>query len=191
MEQWLEGWTMETVYLGCAVAGGAVLLLQTLLLLFGGGDTDALPDADVDLASDGHAPGAFGFLSVRAVASFLTFFGLGGWGGIEAGWGTFPTMAFASGAGLAMLFVVGALFSLYRRVDSQGNLDPRNAIGSSAQVYLRIPGANAGKGKVTVSIQGRSAQYAAVTRGDEIATGAEVRIVRMTTPDTFEVELLA
>jgi hypothetical protein len=190
MQQWFEGWTMETVYLGCAVAGGAVLLLQALLLLFGGGDADAVPDADVDL--DGHAhSGSFGFLSARAIASFLTFFGLGGWGGMEAGWGTLPTMAFATGCGLAMLFVVGALFSLYRRIDSQGNLEPANAIGRPAKVYLRIPAANSGKGKITVSIQGRSEEFAAVTRGDEIATGAEVRIVRMTTPNTFEVEPLA
>jgi hypothetical protein len=188
--EWLDGWTMETVYLGCAVAGGAVLLLQTLLLLFGGHDADALPGSDVDVHDHGTGD-AFGFLSVRAIAAFLTFFGLAGWGGMEAGWGTFTTMAVASGAGLAMLFVVGALFSLYRRVDSHGNIDPHNAVGSTARVYLRIPGESSGQGKITVSIQGRTGEFAAITRGPALATGSEVRIVRMTTPNTFEVEPLA
>ena len=34
-------WNMETIYLGCAAIGGTVLVVQTVLLLFGGGDHDA------------------------------------------------------------------------------------------------------------------------------------------------------
>lgn len=182
-------WTMKTVYLGCAVLGGSLLLLQSFALLLGG-DGDGAPDvADGD---GGHESGHAGdLLSVRAVSSFLTFFGLAGWGGIEAGWSTPVTIGIAVGAGVAMLFAVAGLMSLNRRVYAQGNVDPRNAVGTIARVYLRVPPRGAGEGKVTVSIQGRSLQFAAVSSGPELPTGSEVRVLRISSPNTFEVEALA
>ena len=182
-------WTMETVYLTCATAGGAVLVLQTGMLLFGGADHDA----DVGHSGSGEHHGAdtgFNLLSVRSGAAFLTFFGLAGWGGTSAGWSTFPTMGAALGSGLVMLFLVAWLFSFQRKLYSAGNLDPRNAVGQPARVYLRIPAGNAGKGKITVSIQGRTQEYDASTAGPALPTGAPVRVVRQVTADTFEVEPL-
>jgi hypothetical protein len=180
-------WTMKTVYLGCAALGGSALVLQTLLLMLGGGDADGDVDADAD-GDAGH--GGHDLISLRAITSFLTFFGLAGWGGTEAGWSTPLTMGVAVLAGVAMLLVVAALTSLRRRVDSQGNVDPRNAVGSSARVYLRIPEKGAGEGKITVSLQGRSLEYPAVSSGPALLTGSEVRVLRLTTPNTFEVEPL-
>lgn len=184
MQGLLENWSLVTVYMGCAVVGGAVLVLQTLLLLFGGDVADG--EADVD---HGDTDG-FSILSLRAIASFLAFFGLAGWGGTEAGWGTGLTMAVAFGAGLVMLFAVAWVLTLFRRAHEQGNIDPNNAIGQPAKVYLRIPGKHKGKGKITVSVQSRSVEFQAVTSGKEIPTGAEVRVLRQTTPNTFEVEPL-
>lgn len=180
-----ENWSLETVYIGCAVLGGAVLLLQTLLLLFGG-------DVDVDGDTDVHAGDTDGFslLSLRAIASFLAFFGLAGWGGMEAGWGTAMTMSVAMASGLVMLFVVAWLMTLFKQAHEQGNIDPENAIGKAAKVYLKIPARHQGKGKITVSVQSRSIEFQAVTAGKEIPTGAEVRVLRQTTPNTFEVEPL-
>lgn len=185
-------WTLKTVYLGCAVLGGSLLVLQSLLLMLGGHDGDA---GDAGGGAEGAAHGgdshAGDLLSVRAIASFLTFFGLAGWGGTEAGWSTPFTIAAAIGAGVAMLLVVAGLMSLNRRVYSQGNVDPHNAVGSVARVYLRIPERGAGEGKITVSVQGRSLQYAAVSAAGVIPTGAEVRVLRLSSPNTFEVEALA
>src|SRR5262245_45969120 len=112
-------WTMQTVYLGCAAAGGAVLLIQTVLLIFGGGDHDhALGDpghlevGHSDSGEHGAHDGALNLLSIRSVAAFLTFFGLAGWGGTSAGWSTFATIGAAVLAGSAMLVAVAWLFSL-------------------------------------------------------------------------------
>jgi hypothetical protein len=194
-------WTMKTVYLGCSALGGSVLVLQTLLLMLGGGDVDADADVDMDVDADVDAGGGHGshgghggthdLLSLRAITSFLTFFGLAGWGGTEAGWSTPVTMGVAVGSGLVMLFVVAAMTTLHRRVYSQGNVEPANAVGQNARVYLRIPKKGAGEGKITVSIQGRSLQYAATSSGPELPTGSEVRVLRVTSPNTFEVEPLA
>ena len=189
---------MQTVYLGCAAAGGTVLLVQTVMMLFGGGDHDAgslhADHADIGQADSGEHHGGdtgLSLLSVRSIAAFLTFFGLAGWGGTASGWGTFPTIAAAFGAGTLMLFAVAWIFSFQRKLFSSGNVDPRNAVGLTARVYLRIPAQNSGKGKITVSVQGRTHEFSAWTAGPEIPTGQEVKVLRQLTADTFEVAPLA
>jgi hypothetical protein len=188
-------WTMELTYMACAAAGGTVLVLQTLLMLLGfgdGGDVDLHPDiGDVgDAGGDGDGDGAFGLFSVRAIASFFTFFGLVGWLGVRRGWDPSVTVGVATLAGAALMVLVGWMMRMQSKLQSKGNLDPRNALGQSARVYLRIPGAQAGFGKITVKVQGRSAEFNAFTLGAELATGSLVKVTRMSTPDTFEVERL-
>lgn len=185
LQEWFEGFHIRSIYMGCAIIGGAIMSLQMILLLFGG-DVDA--DTDVDDIGD-HADG-FGFLSIRSMAGFLTFFGLSGLWGIAEGWGAGPVAGLSLGAGLAMMLFVAWVMSMLQKLTSQGNLNPQNAVGQNANVYLKIPGQNSGKGKITVSIQSRSQEFEAVTGGPELATGSEVRVLRMTTPNTFEVEAL-
>ena len=186
-------WSRELVFLACGVLGGSVLLIQTLLLLFGfGGGDDFDFDADVDVELGG-SESAFGFLSVRGAASFLTFFGLSGWGAASAGWSLGATLGVSLLAGALIMAFVGWLFSLQSKLYSQGNLDPGRAVGRVARVYLRIPAGGQGKGKVTVALQGRSEQFDAVSSTAceaDLPTGSEVRVVRMLTPGSFEVEPL-
>lgn len=188
---------METIYLGCAAAGGTILVVQTVMLLFGGGDHDAdvghVDHTEMGAADSGEAHGqgtGFGLFSVRTVAAFLTFFGLAGWAGLNAGWSGGATIAVALAAGFAMLLAVAWLFHAQKKLASAGNLDPRNAVGRTARVYLRIPEKNSGKGKITVALQGRTVEFNAFTNGTAIPTDAEVRVVRQVTVDTFEVEPL-
>ena len=171
----LSDWTMVKVYIACAAAGGAVLLGQTGLNLFGlGGDTDVDADVDVDdLDTDGG--GSLNFLSIRALAGFLTFFGLVGWGGTTAGWGPALTIPAAFAAGLSVMILVAFVMRFFVRMASRGNLDPDGALG---------------KGKISLLLQGRSAEFSAMTAGDELPTGSQCRIVKRITADTFEVEPL-
>jgi len=172
------------LYLGAAALGGGVLALQTVLLLFGGDSGDG--EAGAHDSSDG-----FGFLSIRTVASFLTFFGLMGLYGRASDWGTGATIGAATGAGLAMMTLVAWLFSLQRNLAQEGTLEPAGAVGHTARVYLRVPAGRSGQGKVTVALQGRTAEFNAVTAGPELPTGAEVRVLRQVDPNTFEVEAVA
>ncbi|QDV09772.1 hypothetical protein Poly30_53320 [Planctomycetes bacterium Poly30] len=176
----LSSFTAGTLYFGCAVAGGAVLSIQ-MLLLFLGGD---VADGEVDL--DGDSDGV-SFFSIRAVAAFLTFFGLIGMYGQQQGWSDALTAGSALGAGVGMMLVVAWLFSMQSRLHQEGNIQPAAAVGMGATVYLRIPGENSGKGKITVALQGRTSEFAAITEGPELPTGSDVTIVRMVNETTFEV----
>jgi len=177
-------WSMRSVYIVCAVIGGAILLIQTGLLLLGfhGGDASFDYHADADVGD-----GSFSVLSVRAISAFLTFFGLSGWGALEAGWGHGASLGVAVVAGGAVMVIVASVLRLQLRLASRGNVVPENAIGETATVYLRIPAKRAGQGKITVAIQGRSHEFLAVTGGPAIPTGDAVRILSMPTVGTFEV----
>lgn len=171
----------HSLYMGCAVVGGAVLSIQLLLLLIGGDVADG--DIDADAGGDGLA-----FFSIRTLASFLTFFGLIGLYGLQENWSPALTAGAALGSGIGMMVFVAWLFSLQSKLHQEGNLDPSAAVGGTATVYLRVPGAGEGKGKITVAIQGRTAEYAAITSGPELPTGSDVRVTRMVNETTFEVE---
>ncbi len=184
----MDGFSLLTLYLGCAALGGGVMLLQTVLTLFGGGvDADGDFDADVDSVDADHGTG-FSLLSVRSVAGFLLFFGLVGWGGHSDGWGTFPTLLAATAAGASVMLLVAWALAFFRRLTESGTLDLEDTVGATARVYLRVPGKHAGRGKVTVAVDGQSVELQAVTAGPELATGSACRVVRLVEGDTVEVE---
>jgi hypothetical protein len=55
-------------------------------------------------------------------------------------------------------------------------------------VYVPIPAGNAGPGKVTVTVQKRTVEYAAYTAAEALPTGARVRVVAVRGPNAVEVE---
>ncbi|MCA8979704.1 MAG: hypothetical protein KDC14_06740 [Planctomycetes bacterium] len=171
----------------CAGIGSGVLVLQLLLQLFGGGDVD---DFDVDGGDLDVGDHDFQWLSLRTITSFLAIFGLVGWWGTAEEWGSPRTLGSAVAAGLATMLVVAYLLSLQRKLASQGNVKAENVVGLVARVYLKIPSERSGMGKITVLVQERSMEYGAQTAGAELPTGAQVRVVRMLTANTFEVEAL-
>ncbi len=177
--------TLVKIYIGCAIAGGTVLIGQTGLNLFGlGGDGDIDPDIDVDDIDGGDS---LSFLSIRALAGFLTFFGLIGWKGTSAEWGGGITAIAAFFAGCTVMVFVAVMMRFFKRLHSSGTLNPESAVGKTARVYLKIPGAHAGKGKITVTVQGRSVEFDAMTSGGELPTGSECRVVSMISEGIFEV----
>lgn len=178
--------TIKTIYLVCSSIGGAVLSLQLIMLILGGGGGEDSFDGDHGDHSDG-----FGLISIRSIASFLTFFGLSGWWGLEKGWGAGYSTVLGLGTGSAMMLLVAWMISLQSKLNEEGNINPDNAVGTTATVYLRIPPQGEGRGKITVSIQGRTHEYQAVSKGSEMLTGTEVRVLRRVTENTFEVEALA
>lgn len=171
----------------CAGIGSVVLVIQLLLQFVGG---DGVDDFDVDGGDLDVGDHDFQWLSLRTIASFLAIFGLVGWWGTAEAWGSARTIGSASAAGFATMLVVAYLLSLQRKLNSQGNVNAENVVGLAARVYLRIPSERSGMGKITVLVQDRSMEYGAQTAGAELPTGAQVRVVRLISSNTFEVEPL-
>ena len=181
---------MSTLFVYCAAIGGAILLLQFLMLLFGvGADSEGHGYGDLGHGDVGHDQAAFlKLFSLQTVSAFLTFFGLVGLGTEGLGWSPISVAGAAGAAGLLALWLVAKLMHSLSRLQSQGNVDLTNAVGHLGDVYLRIPAAGAGHGRVLMQVQGRTVECRAVSRDHEIATGARIRVIDRTDDDVLVVE---
>ena len=168
---------MENVFLICAVIGAAVLVLQLLLGVVGL-ETDALHAVDADADHE--------FLSLRALAAGLAFFGLAGMWVQSTGRGVLPALVLGVVVGGAAAAAVAFAMRQMVRLESDGTVRIEQAVGSAATVYLSIPGGNS-PGKVQLALGGRTVEYQAVSR-QAIATGTPVVVVDVLGPGTVEVE---
>lgn len=190
---------MSTVFLYCAALGGTLLVLQFLMLLFGvGGDTDI--DGGPGHVGNGHGghdqvghnQGAFlKLFSVQTVSTFATFFGLVGLGTAKLGWSPLTVALAATLAGTAALWLVTRLMRSLAGLQSHGNVDLGNAVGHTGSVYLRVPAAGSGHGRVLMTVQGRTVECRAISRGNEIPTGVAVTVVERTDDDVLVVAPVA
>lgn len=151
-------------------------------------DGDGLPDAGEADGGQDH-PGLFTGLNIFTLRGFVTFFTLLGWGGL---WlsrlGLHPLLAafLAIQIGIAGMVGVALLLRWALEFQSDGTLNIRNAVGRMGEVYLTVPAAGRGSGKVNVTVQDQLREFEAVTDGAEpIPTGAEVLVVGLAGEDVL------
>jgi hypothetical protein len=152
---------METAFLVCAIIGGTILICQVVAGLVGFGfdiDTDGIEHADGD-----HGDGFMHLLSVRAISSAIMFFGLGGLTALYYGMEDMPAFGIAIGAGAASLYAVAMIMKSLANLKSDGTARVERSIGLAATVYLRIPAARSGAGKIQMMLQNRTVEYKAMT----------------------------
>jgi hypothetical protein len=171
---------VTTVYLICAVLGGVLLLAQLVLGAIGAGHHDT---GGHDAASDG-----LHLFSVRAVSAGVAFFGLGGLGTLALG---LPAVLAVLGGvllGAAAMLGVALAMRAMLKLESDGSVHIERAVGESATVYVPVPAARGGIGKVLLTLQGRTVEYQAVTsEGQLLPTGTPVIVVDVRGGDTVEV----
>lgn len=194
---------LEPIFFYVAVAGGVVLGLQLLLTFLGGeeggdvdGDVDAGVDFDGDIDADMDGDGAhhgesfwfFEMVSLRTLAAAATFFGLVGLTARSAELSQPISLVLASLAGFGAMYAVYWMFKQLYRLQSSGTQKIQNAVGLPAAVYLKVPQANSGAGKVHVDMQGRTVEYLAVTDEQEpLASGENVWVVEIVNSETLRV----
>ena len=87
------------------------------------------------------------------------------------------------------MFYLGAVaLRAIKRLRADGTARIDRAVGTTGTVYLRVPSARAGAGKVHLALQNRTVEYRAVTAGDELPTGKPIKVVAVVGADTVEVE---
>jgi len=178
---------METVFIICTILGGTLVVCQVAAGLFGfGAETDT--DVDHDFADADHGNSFLGMLSIRAITSALLFFGLGGLTALYYGAEELTAFLVGVGAGFATLYAVAAMMKTIAQLKHDGTVRVERSLGHTGTVYLRVPAAKTGTGKVHLMLQNRTVEYQAVTVGAELPTGAPVRVVGVVSSDTVEVE---
>lgn len=190
-----------------AIPSTLILIIQTVLMFMGmGGEAEGFGDGGVDDVGDtlpedvpdvdlDVGDGVFGEDSVSdlqdmvglnglriftfrgLIAFFVTF----SWIGIvmeTAESKLWLTIPIALVCGFGMMVLLAVLLRAVMRLRSDGNTDNRNSVGTAGKVYLTIPPARSGEGKVQVMLQGSYVERNAVTDDAEaIPTGSEIIVV--------------
>ena len=203
---------MTTLFTACALFGGTLLICQTLLTLIGlGGDHDMGADhgGDVgggDMSHDfshdagsevhaehhhGHSHSSstwfFGIVTFRTVVAALTFFGLAGMSAQSNDISEGPSLVIGLLAGFAAMYGVHWLMLQLSRLRADGSVRIEHAVGMTGKVYLRVPGAHQGAGKIHLNLQNRTVELTALTEQSELPTGATIVVSKIVGPDTVEV----
>jgi hypothetical protein len=203
---------MEQVYLICAAIGGTLIVCQFLLTILGlgahhdigghdsgdssdfgghdagGHDASGHDSADSHDTSSHSEPNWFlSMLTFRTLTAAFAFFGLTGLTTIrlDLDENVGLVMAFAAAAGA--FFGVAYLMRFMSRLNVDGTVRIGRAIGSHGTVYLSVPGAKAGVGKVLVNVLNRTVEYKAVTSQQQLPTGAKIVVVSIVSADTVEI----
>lgn len=177
---------IEIVYWASAIIGGILFLFRTALLFIGGDAGDA--DAEGDIF-DGDSDFSFKLLSLQGLTAFFMMFGLSGLAFISSGIGDVWSTLGGTVIGLFSVWVLRYIFSVFLRLQSDGTVRLKNAIGQAGKVYLRIP--THGTGQVQVSVQGALKIYDAQSaHAEEILTGENVRVVEVIGESLLVVEKL-
>lgn len=157
---------LEIAYFIVACIGTLALLIQIVMMLIGAGgdgDTDFDTDTDGDGDLDSHTDTGVSLFTIKGLTAF---FAIGGWTGmlmlsynVHVG----ITVPVSVVAGLAAYFLVWALIRLVLKLQEDGTLNYASAVGQTATVYVSIPASRAGRGKITLVLQGRYTELDAVT----------------------------
>ncbi len=213
MNVWWEALSaFQRVFVCIAIPSTLLMVVQFILTLIGigdGADADAdgnfdSPGEGIDLDGDGvidvEAPSGegddpfnfglvFRLFTLRGMIAFLAVMGWVGYGLDETSLPRWGTILISVACGLVMMLLIAAIFSLFRKLQSSGNLNLKNALGQSGSVYLKIPANRSGIGKVNLVVQGKFGEFEAVTDEDEdIPYGTEIVVIALSGVDTLVIK---
>jgi len=174
-----------------AIPATVILIIQTIITILGLGDADDF-DLDVDIDDipddiDGIAD--FRFFSIRGLIAFFTIFG---WVGIVLYEQSMPlilNLLISTISGFVAMFLIGYLFYSINKLQSDGTIRIRNAIGNFGEVYIPIPANRKGVGKIQLLLQERYIEVDAVTDANEdLKTGTIVKVIDAMNINTLVVQ---
>lgn len=247
MSAWWESLTwLERVFAYVAFPATLLLILQTLLLLFGlghDGDGDGEVDAGVDVDGDGIPDGidldgdgipdevpdwggidldgdgipdvvdaesggipedldgdgipdsghtallaGLKLFTLRGIVAFLAVCGWGGLWLLRMGMHPIPAVFLAVAMGFWAMLLMALFLRVALKLQHDGTLDFRNALGKAGTVYLTIPASRARPGKIHVVVQDQLQELEAVTdEAAPIPTGTEIVVVGLSGGNTLVV----
>ena len=186
---WNELDLIQQIFALIALPSTVLIVIQTVLLLIGiGGESDTDVDVDdvdgIDLPDDGLA-----IFSVRGILSMLCITGWVAVALLETSLPAGVSIAIAIACGIATLIGMAYLMRAVNKLQSSGNIDIGNCIGKIGEVYIPVPAAGKGSGKVNLTVQEKFSEFTAITTsGDQLKTGTYVRVVAVSDAGVLVVE---
>ena len=197
-----------------AIPATVMLFLQTIMLLFGIGgshdsdantdvaesgdfsdDFDIADDMDVDSGDHSYSENHDAGLRLFTVRGIVAFFSVGGWLGVVLGETSLHfslVLLISVLGGLISLFTIALILKWSLKLQDEGNIDIKNALGKTAQVYVPIPAGGKSFGKVTLVLQDRYVEYSAITKHNEtLKTNSLVKITGVINQSTLVVKPIA
>lgn len=175
---------MKSVW--CVAFATTLIFLVQTVLTFIGMDSDGAMDFDAD--SSGDHGGPFQLFTFRNLVNFLlgTSWSLIAFEGVfdANGW----WVAVSVLVGILLVAAVMMIFRFFSGMEQNGTISAESAVGSKGNVYLKIPAAKSGEGKVQITVQGAVREYNALTEGEELETGAPVVVREAINGNTLLVE---
>lgn len=190
---WAELSLVMKILWSVTLTASLVFIIQSVLT-FIGADADADFDVDVDTSMDGsdlsNIDGGSNLYTLRNFVNFILGFG---WSAIllQDSISSVALLILVSALiGAALVAAVMYLFKWLAGMQQSGNINlQKAAAGCEGKVYLTIPGARSGTGKVQITISGAVREYDAMTESEEpLKTGVPIRVVDCLDANTLLVE---
>ncbi|MEM9819653.1 MAG: hypothetical protein AAF985_01220 [Bacteroidota bacterium] len=176
----------QQVFWAISIIFSVLFIIQFVLSLVG---FDGDVDFETDVDSDGvQLDTDFTLFSVRSIIAFFTFFGWTGVLVLNSGGGTWAAIGFATLSGFIAMLIVGYMMYLFSKMSESGTFRTKSALHNTGEVYLKIPSAKSGYGKIHMKIKGAVKEMDAVTEGDALPTGASVRVIEVLDDNLLLVE---
>lgn len=218
LSTWWGGLDIFSQILYCiSIPSTLILIIQTILIIAGFGDSGPdtnlsdtsgldLPDGGVDFDGgtdlsgidgdvSGHDvgnPADAGAMRLFTFQGIITFLCVFAWSAILTYMGTNSILlsllvGFVLGAGA--MFGVAKIIQASAKLAQNGNINAKNYLGELGTVYLVIPAAEKGRGKVNISLGERYVEFDAITEdADDIPSGTSVRVVDVRSESLLVVE---
>ncbi len=195
-EWWTSLSTSSHFFALVAIPATVVLIIQTVMIFLGIGDDGEMDDPSIgdavsDIGAEDYDIDAMDSLHIFTLRGIIAFFVVFGWVGLVMDshavslWITIPVAVLC---GAVIMIALAYLLRAIMRLQSGGNIDNRNALGTSGTVYLTIPAERSGIGKVNILLQGSYVERDAVTdSADAIPTGAEIVVTGLSGQTTLVV----
>ncbi len=192
---WAELSPVMKILWSVTLTASLIFLIQSILTFIGAdADSAADFDLDVDASMDGsdlsNIDGGSNLYTFRNFVNFILGFG---WSAIllqESVPSVALRITLSVLVGIGLVVAVMYMFKWLAGMQQSGNINlQRSAAGCEGKVYLTIPAARSGSGKVQITISGAVREYDAVTENEApLKTGTSIRVVDALDANTLLVE---
>ena len=167
------------LYWYIAIGASVFFILQTIMTFVGGVGGDADIDTDADVGS-GHSDFPFHFFTLRNLVSFLLGFGWTGvslYRSIASQW---VLLLISILVGLLFIVIFFIIVKSLLKLSENNTFKIEDTIGRTGDVYIQIPAAKLGIGKVFVSVKGSIHELSAITEDSELLkVGTLIKVVKV------------